>query len=193
MRRLWVLVTVLILASSGCASWHYARTKTGELRGKLVVQWVEPDQFIFLPDQDRPLTFTRANHNAIAPGQMYTDGGSIPRPFWAFKHYSPWGYAPAFIVHDWLFHMQHCQLSGYDKYDVDEAAQVMSEVMKTLMEMKKEEIPTDKVALYAMFEAVRSPMAAKLWDQSKEESCKEPPAERKAAPPRPMIQYMLEF
>jgi hypothetical protein len=89
--------------------------------------------------------------------------------------------------------MQHCQLSGYDRYDVDEAARVMSEVMKTLMEMKKEEIPTDKVALYAMFEAVRSPMAAKLWDQSKEESCKEPPAERKAAPQRPMIQYKFDF
>jgi hypothetical protein len=202
MSRLWVILTVLTVASGGCASWHYAQTKQGELHGRLVVQWIEPDEFIFLPDTVRPLTFTRANQDAITPGRMYTDGGSIPRPFRVLRNYSPWGYAPAFIIHDWLFHMQHCQLPGYEKYDVDRAAWVMSEVMKTMME-QDEEVPTDKLALYAMFEAVRSPVAAKLWNQTKEESCKEPPAVPEAAPlppgaPRPVLrqpimQYTIEF
>jgi len=184
MRTLWVGLMVLTLAVSGCASWHYAHTKPGALRGQLKLQWFEPDLFIFLPDPVRPLTFTRANQDTITPGRMYTDGGSIPRPFWVVKHYSPWGYAPAFMVHDWLFHMRHCQLPGYDKYDVDDAARVMSEVMKTMME-QADAVPTDKLALYAMFEAVRSPVAAQLWNQSKEESCKEPPAELIAAPVPP--------
>jgi hypothetical protein len=133
---------------------------------------------------------------------MYTDGGSIPRPFRVFKHYSPWGYAPAFIVHDWLFHMRHCQLPGYEKYDVEGAAWIMSEVMKTMME-QDEEVATDKLALYAMFEAVRSPVAAKLWNQSKEESCKEPRAEPEGVTPSPapaplglrtpIMQYTIDF
>jgi Protein of unknown function (DUF1353) len=202
MRRLWVVLSVLTLAATGCASWHYAQTNPGELRGKLKLQWFQPDEFIFLPDPDRPLTFTRTNQDTITPGRMYTDGGSIPRPFWVFKHYSPWGYAPAFMVHDWLFHMRHCQLPGYEKYTVDDAAWIMSEVMKTMME-QAEAVPTDKLALYAMFEAVRSPFAEKLWNQSKEESCKEAPRDLAPAPlppgtpqptaRRPMIEYTFDF
>lgn len=202
MSRSLVLLTVLVMVSSGCASWHYAQTKQGELHGKLTVQWINPDEFILLPDKDRPLTFTRSNMDAITPGRMYTDGGSIPLPFRVFQHYSPWGYAPAFIVHDWLFHMRHCHLPGYEKYDVEEAAWIMSEVMKTMMERDKE-VPTGKLALYAMFEAVRSSIAAKLWNQSKEESCKEPPAEPEAAPSppgaahpvlrQPIMQYTIDF
>ena len=159
-------------------------------------------EFIFLPDPGRPLTFTRFNRDAITPGRMYTDGGSIPRPFRVLRNYAPWGYAPAFIIHDWLFHVQHCQLPGYEKYDVEEAAWVMTEVMKTMMEQDKE-VPTDKLALYAMFEAVRSSIAVTEWNRSKEESCKEPPAEPAAAPlppgaPRPVLrktilEYPIEF
>ena len=33
---------------------------------------------------------------------MYTDGGSIPRIAQAFNGFSPWGYAPAYMIHDWL-------------------------------------------------------------------------------------------
>jgi hypothetical protein len=202
MNRLLVILTLLAVACSGCASWHYVQTKPGELHGKLVVQWIEPEQFIFLPDPARPLTFTRANRDTITPGRMYTDGGSIPRPFRVLRNYSPWGYAPAFIVHDWLFHMRHCQLPGYDKYDVEDAAWIMSEVIKTMME-QDEDVPVDRFALYAMFEAVRSPIAAQLWNQSKEESCKEPPTEPAPVPlpsgalrpvlRTPVLQYTIDL
>lgn len=202
MRRWWLVLTVLTLTSSGCASWHYAQTRQGELRGKIVVQWIEPEIFILLPDTSRPLTFTRFNQDAITPGRMYTDGGSIPRPFRVLRNYSPWGYAPAFIIHDWLFHVRHCQLPGYDKYDVDEAARIMSEIMKTMME-QNEDVPVDKLAVYTMFEAVRSPIAITLWNQSKEESCREPPLEPAPAPPspgvvapilrQPRMEYSIDF
>ena len=124
---------LLALLSSGCAAWHYEQVKPGGLGGKLLVQWIEPDKFILVPDKDKPLTFVRHNKESIAPGRMYTDGGSIPRPFQVFRSYSPWGYAPAFIIHDWLFHAKHCKIPGHEKYDVEDAAWIMSEVMKTMM------------------------------------------------------------
>jgi hypothetical protein len=78
----------------------------------------------------------------------------------------------------------------------------MSEVMKTMMEQEGQG-PPDELTLYAMFEAVRSPIAAKLWNQSKEETCKEPPEEPGGPPSslapghavlrRPITQYTIEF
>jgi hypothetical protein len=154
----------LLLMISGCASRHYAQTTPGTLTGDLIVRWWEPDKFEFLPDPNKPLTFVRGTDGeVIKPGRFYTDAGSIPKPFQALKNYSPWGYAPAFIVHDWLFHLQDCQLEGYDRYTLDVAAVIMSEVMKTMMES-----PTfkfgDKTTVYLMYQAVRSPFAAEAWN-----------------------------
>jgi len=183
----WPLVVCVLLLSSGCASLHYTQVKQGELRGKLIVQWIDHDKFIFLPDKERPLAFTRYDRDTIAPGRMYTDGGSIPRPLWIFRSYSPWGYAPAFIVHDWLFHMKHCEIPGYEKYDVETAAWIMSEVMKTMMEREGKEAG-DKLALYTMFEAVRSPIAGRLWNSGK---CEEPPIELLKL--KPKFEYVIEI
>lgn len=177
-------VVCLALLVGGCASLHYRETKAGVLKGKLIVQWIDHDKFLFLPDQDRPLSFVRHNGTAITPGHMYTDGGSIPRPLWVFRNYSPWGYAPAFIVHDWLFVMKHCKIPGYDLYTLEEAAWVMSEVMKTMMERDG----VDRLTLYAMFEAVRSPVAAVLWDNG---TCKEPPVEVFTRAPR--FEFVIDY
>ena len=159
---LLAMALVTVTAVTGCDRWHYNRVDPGDLHGRLVVQWVDPDKFIFVPDSEKPLTFTRHNQEVISPGQMYTDGGSIPRPLWALRNYSPWGYAPAYIIHDWLFQMKHCELPGSERYTVEEAAWVLAEVMKTMME-KQGPDAVDKLTLYSVFEAVRSPIAAKLW------------------------------
>jgi hypothetical protein len=147
---------------TGCASYHYSKVKTGELHGKLIVQWYDYDKFIFVPDQTSPLTFVRHNSTQITPDKMYTDGGSIPRPLWGIRRFSPWGYAPAFIIHDWLFVMHHCKLPGYEAYDLDKTALIMSEVMKTLME-DPEYGGKSKATLYSMYEAVRSSIAEDYW------------------------------
>jgi Protein of unknown function (DUF1353) len=182
MRNLLIFVAAIVLP--GCASIHFNDTKSGGLKGKLIVEWIEPDEFIFRPDKNNPLTFTRSNKEVIMPGLMYTDGGSIPRPLWALRSYSPWGYAPAYIVHDWLFHMKHCNLPGNEKYTVEEAARVLSEVMKTLMVKQGD----DKLTLYATFEAVRSPIAANLWNS---ETCLEPPT--RLFDSKPKMRYVIEF
>lgn len=166
--------------SSGCASHHYSRVEPGSLSGKLVVQWYKYNRFIFIPDNDEPLTFTRSNGRTITPGQMYTDGGSIPRPLWAIKNYSPWGYAPAFMVHDWLFVMQYCKYNGYEDYNVDVAAWIMSEVIKTLME-DPDHGGKNEFVLYSMYIAVRSPIAKRLWEEGE---CNQPWPPRLPEPPR---------
>lgn len=88
MLRFAILLCVGLL--TGCAS-QYEKTKMGGLSGRLIVEWLEPDSFLFLPDDKRPLTFTRSTGEAITPGKMFTDGGSIPRPLWALKNYSHGG------------------------------------------------------------------------------------------------------
>lgn len=188
--RFGTLLGFLLSLLSGCASAQYARVEKGTLQGKLIVQWIDADQFIFIPDSTDPLTFTRSNGDRITPGKMYTDGGSIPRPLWAFRNYSPWGYGPAFVVHDWLFDMHHCQLPGHEKYTLDDAAMVMAEVMKTMME---ETDRRDSLTLYAMYEAVRSPIAKDLWDNG---TCNQPKVTAAhqmflAAPPA--AQYVIQW
>jgi hypothetical protein len=94
---------------------------------------------------------------------MPTDGGSIPRAFWVFKNYSPWGYGPAFVAHDWLFHIKNCNLKGYKPYDLKDAAMVMSEIVKTLMESPGFDYGS-KTLMYLMYEAVQTPPAVEAWE-----------------------------
>jgi hypothetical protein len=162
--RIITVAVTSVTALASCATQHYIHTKTGTLEGDLIVQWRKPDEFLFIPSVDHPLKFTRSrNGDVIQPDRMWTDGGSIPRPFWVFKNYSPWGYGPAFIIHDWLFHMQDCRLPGYDKYDLNTAATVMSEVMKTLIE-DHEFNYGDKTSMYMMYKAVQTEPARKAWE-----------------------------
>jgi hypothetical protein len=170
----------------GASGASYEDFRVGSLKGKLVVQWWEPDKFVFLPDKDDPLTFKRSDGETITPGRMFTDGGSIPRPLWIFRQYSPWGYAPAFIVHDWLFHMKQCGLPGKDKYNHEIAATVMAEVMKTMMETKKVDVA--KLSLLAMYEAVDSNIAQTYWDTGK---CELPPTGFDAK--KPLYEFTLSF
>lgn len=167
------------------AQGTYSSTPVGKLEGRLLVEWVEPDKFIFTPDAQRPLTFTRSNGVRIQPERMYTDGGSIPRPLWILRNYSPWGYAPAFILHDWLFEMQHCKKAGFDRFSFPDGAAVLAEVMKTMMESGKAE--RDELTLNSMYHAVLSPIARKHWDEG---SCFPPPIERSGPPIRI---YVLDF
>lgn len=181
LKVLTLITAALIL--TGCTDWfygrHYDRTVPGELKGKLVVEWVSQDNFLFIPDPQNPLTFQRKNNEVIQPARMYTDGGSMPAALRVIKSYSPWGYAPAFIVHDWLFVMQHCKVPGYENYDLDKAATIMAEVMKTIMENPKYGGP-NKLVHYSMYEAVRSKAAANHWENGK---CDTPTGPRSLAGP----------
>ncbi|GEM_PF-1046702 len=175
-----VLINVLLFPFlcifGACSKVHYASTNRGKLSGKIVVEWIDKDQFVFRPHPTNPLMFVRGNGDVIQPELMYTDGGSIPRPLWALSSYSPWGMAPAFMVHDWLFEMKHCAKPGHEKYTNHEAAIVMSEVMKTMREdminAKKTANLPDKFVIWTMYVAVDSSIAKDLWENGQ---CKPPP------------------
>lgn len=175
---------VAALSLTGCAEILettfgalYDRTDVGELKGRIIVQWIEQDKFEFVPDPADPLIFKRRNGETIQPMRMFTDGGSVPPALRAIKSYSPWGYAPAFIVHDWLFVMKQCNLPGNDQYDVDKAATIMAEAMKTVMENPKFGGPK-KLVHYSMYEAVRSRTAHDYWNSGK---CDMPAGRTRAA------------
>ncbi len=181
------LLAALAVLVSGCAGLHYQRTESGNLSGRLIVEWREPDLFVFLPDSERPLTFVRKGGDTIRPGEMFTDGGSIPRSFWAFRNFSPWGYGPAFIVHDWLFHAHNCKLPGYEKYSLGESATIMSEVMKTMMESPGFDYGSE-TAVYLMYEAVQTAPARDAWNDGK---CIAPGARAVVTPPDQV--FVVEF
>ena len=182
----WLAVTGALFFAPSASGAGYDSFQTGKLEGKLIVQWIEPDLFIFLPDEAKPLSFTRSNGEKIVPGRMLTDGGSIPRPLWILRSYSPWGYAPAFIVHDWLFNIKHCRSPGYEQYTYEDAASILAEVMKTMMETKRVEV--DKLTLVSMHAAVSSSIAKDLWDTGK---CTPAPAGLR--PKKPIMEYELNF
>lgn len=182
--RTLLLAIALALGLTGCSDLTWQQTSTGQLKGKLVIEWINQDEFLFIPDPAQPLVFTRASGEVIKPEAMYTDGGSIPVALRAVKSYSPWGYAPAFIVHDWLFSIKQCKLTGHDKLTLDDAANVLAEVLKTVMENPKYGGP-NKLVHYSMYEAVRSSVAKDYWENGK---CTTLPkartTTRSAAPPK---------
>jgi hypothetical protein len=177
MRRTNLTLVAAGLALAGCASQPYRDTAAAKLTGALDVRWVKNDYFLFLPNKDEPFTLQRTNGSKIQPGPMYTDGGSIPRFLWGVEGYSPWGYAPAYIVHDWLFEARHCGYEPDSKYTFEDSVKVMAEGLKAVMEAAPE------VRNYFVFDtvvsAVGSPIARRLWEKG---SCKAPPLEIQAVP-----------
>ncbi len=178
-----VAVSPVALASQ---SFSYDRLKAGRLEGKVLVQWLEPDLFLFIPDKDKPLTYVRGDGSRITPGRMLTDGGSIPRPMWMLRNYSPWGFAPAFIVHDWIFYVHHCRMTGHERFSLDEAGRIMAEVMKTLISSRK--VDASPLTVRAMHAAVTSPVARSAWNNGQ---CSPPPTGMTTT--QPMREFEISF
>lgn len=165
-------------ALSTCTTINFDKLPAGKFSGTLIVMWVgEGDgagdgKFVFVPDPDKRLTFTRAapNSRPISPRVMYTDGGSVPRIVQPFRGFNPWGYAPAYMVHDWLFTAHHCLKDGKTDpiyqatadIEFDESGRILGEAIQTLMAERV--VSENDVAKNAITAAVRSPIAAKIWN-----------------------------
>ncbi|MER9254539.1 hypothetical protein NKI59_22510 [Mesorhizobium sp. M0598] len=166
---------------AGCSSIDYQKLTTGRLSGSLFVMWVGEGNgsgdgnFLFVPDPRDPLIFHRAYPSSpgstIQPGLMYTDGGSIPKIAQVFKGLSPWGYAPAYMIHDWVFIAHHCIVDGstenrFDQVrgiEFDDSAAILGEAIKALI--KARQVAPDDVAPGAITSAVGSVVAKNLWDE----------------------------
>jgi len=175
------LAAALAIAG-GCGTVAYDALEPAEFSGSVLVLWVgENDggygdgKFIYVPVPGDELTLQRHNPDAtvsqITPGAIYTDGGSIPRAAQVFKGFSPWGYAPAYMVHDWLFVAKKCVTDGtatpdevpIGRMDFIESAEVLGEAIKGLIEAKK--VKPNDVAPEMISATVAGPISRRIWFQ----------------------------
>jgi hypothetical protein len=180
MGRYLAILIALCGALGGCVSVDYASLAPGEFRGSVFVMWVGEGNavgdgnFLFVPDPKDPLRFRRRLASglgpAIVPLMMYTDGGSIPKLAQVFNGLSPWGYAPGYMIHDWLFTAHHCLVDGDPdpRYapvrDVAfaDSARILGEAIQSLVHQGQ--VRADDVAATAITLAVGSPIAESQWN-----------------------------
>lgn len=156
----------------------------GVVSGKLMVFWVAEDKFVYYPYFGDPLKFklpadlaAKYGTDTIRPGAIYTDGGSIPKGLRSLAGFSPWGYGPAYIVHDWLFEAHRCVEAGtvdrlderdreeaarVSKVDFDMSADILAAVVFALA--KQEKVPRRGLAPNAIYTGVDSAIAERLWN-----------------------------
>ncbi len=163
----------ILLALTACGRVDYDDAPVGRFDGSLLVMWVGAERFVYVPSPSRPLVFHRGDPGAavqtIRPEMMYTDGGSIPRAARLFNGFSPWGYAPAYMVHDWLFVARHCLTDGTPTeaetavagIEFAESARIIAEAIKTLIASNK--VKPDDVAPRVISGAVAGPFAYRSW------------------------------
>jgi hypothetical protein len=166
-------LTTLFLADS-----FYRKTGVGKFSGRLVVIWNGMDSFVFSPDPSQPFNYTTSEGRIIEPKLMHTDGGSVPRILRGLKKFSSWGYAPAFIVHDWLFTAKKCQYGPDRDFTFLESAQIMAEAIKTLMEVGFTDFNGNNIKLekaedtmYLMYLAISSFIAEDVWEDESTVIC----------------------
>lgn len=159
--RAMLLAAVLFLA--GCQTFTLEGTPPGVLRGELAVVWVGEDSFVYVGGPGG-LSFRTSDGKLIKPEMIYTDGGSIPRPVRALDGFSPWGFAPAYIIHDWLFIQRHCNPDYLDKLNItfEDSARILAEVIKTLIETNQ--VRPNETAFSAISWAVSTSIARDLWE-----------------------------
>ncbi|MBS1911155.1 MAG: DUF1353 domain-containing protein [Bacteroidetes bacterium] len=160
------------------ADAFYAKLGMGHFTGHLSLVWNGMDSFIFISDPEYPLTYTTSAGRVLRPRIMETDGGSIPRILRGLQKFSSWGYAPAFIVHDWLFTAKKCGHAPDTDWTFPQSAEILAEAMKTLMDVGYTDyfgtpfrLEKSEDTLYLMYLAVRSPIAASLWNNDGSVRC----------------------
>jgi hypothetical protein len=170
-----------LLALMGCGFVDYPKAPVGRFDGTLFVMWVGETEgglgdgrFVFVPSDD-PLTFTRVrpdgSEQVIRPEMMYTDGGSIPALAQVFNGFSPWGYAPAYMIHDWLFVARKCLNDGQATeaeqavaaMKFQDSAEIAAEAIKTLIASAK--VSPNDVAPGVISSVVAGPVARGLWEE----------------------------
>jgi hypothetical protein len=156
----------------------YAQLGTGKFSRCPTVRWngIFPDgrdAFMFLPDKAKAFSYTTSakfGSKTITPRLMQTDGGSIPRLLWGLSNFSPWGYAPAYMIHDWLFAAHKCKVAPDNAWTFEQSASILAECIKTLMEVgfsdfdgNAQKLGKAEDSLYLIYKAVGSDIAKDYW------------------------------
>jgi len=125
--------------------------------------------FEFIPRSTTAFAFKRSSGERIEPRRMFTDGGSIPRLARWSNDLDPWGFAPAYLVHDWEFDVHHC---GRSNKSFESVRDSMMEAVRTLMDMGL--CPNSSIVFRMIYLGISSPFARKLWD-AQAKDCPLPP------------------
>jgi hypothetical protein len=168
------------IATLGLGDHFYGQVSSGLFSGNVGVIWNGVEEFVYVPAAIGQFAFKRSGGRTITPRKMDTDGGSIPRLLGGFSSkFSSWGYAPAFMIHDWLFTAHKCGFAPDTDWTLDDAAMVMAEGIKTLMDVgyinyygQKVVLPKDEDTLYLMYLAVKSFIAEKAWKDTTTVICR---------------------
>jgi hypothetical protein len=172
----------LALALASCGPSIYTDARPGKFDGNIYLMWIDDGgssgdgKFVFVPVPGQELTFTRnekskATVRKIVPEMMYTDGGSVPRLAQVFKGFSPWGYAPAYMVHDWVFVAKNCNTDEDPQgnealiadMEFEESADIMAEAIRTLVYEKR--VKPNDVSENLIPSVVGGPISRGLWNQ----------------------------
>ncbi|MCB1276246.1 DUF1353 domain-containing protein [Prosthecobacter sp.] len=138
-----VLLLILALSLSSCAANRFYEKVDGSgvIVGRPCIEWKQPDKFVYARSKNPEFSVKRPNGEIIKPGSIETDGGSIPRLLWSQRDFSPWTYAPAYLIHDWMYEAHRRKVpAGIDAdghaiyYTKDQADWIMAEVIKAQME-----------------------------------------------------------
>jgi uncharacterized protein DUF1353 len=151
---------------SGCGTWiRYEDIGSGDLKGRVLVEWVGEDRFVYRQSPGPPLSFRPSFMKvAIVPEDMFTDGGSVPRVFWGIPGLSPWALGPAYILHDWLFEVHRCNRPApveIAAITFDQSAIILAEVGRALIDAGL----VQHNLLEEIVWAVRTRYARDLWDR----------------------------
>lgn len=163
----------------------YEKLGVGSFSGRLVVEWngfdFENDRptFIFKPDPAAPFRYTASDGRAFEPCLMDTDGGTIPLILHGIKKFAPWGYAPAYVIHDWLFVAHKCNVTPDNDVSFERSADILAEAIKTLMVVGHVDydgttkvFPKAEDTLYLIHLAVSSLIAKRMWDDTDNVICR---------------------
>lgn len=178
MRRSLSMICALGLGACGVVD--YDDLPDARFEGVLHVVWigegsdfVGDGRFVYLPDETAPLRLVRSDPEAsvavIEPPAMFTDGGSIPRPATLFGGLSPWGYGPAYVIHDWIFVARQCLNDGvadpvytpYAAMEFQESAQVIAEAIQALVAADR--VAENQVSPRVIAGVVSGPASYRRW------------------------------
>lgn len=173
-KYLFFRLATLFLVTA-CGYVDYENAPAGKFEGSLFVMWIDDGgplgdgTFVYVPNPGDPLTFNRSAGGSVRPQMMYTDGGSIPRLAHVFQGLNPWGYAPAYMIHDWLFVAKNCNTDGVatpqeaKMRDIkfQESADIIAEAIKGLIEANR--VREGDVAPRVISSAVAGPVSRHLW------------------------------
>ena len=141
----------------------------------LRLRWIEPGVFDYLPKAEVPFSFTRYNEETIVPRRMFTDGGTVPRLVRWIGQLDPWGYTPAYLLHDWIFEVHHCNVATgtpNEGHTFEDSSNILMEAINT---MRVTGLAVASPFTFGMIDFATSTFVAKRFWNRDVEVCPLPP------------------